>query len=188
MRGFERLARDLEVRELEAEQPRFRVAIALHAALRQLHVVLVPPARELVALRAQLGHELVEPRVVHVAGMCDAQLRDDVTGMPFPVDQHAAHARIREQPVDAVPLETVRGVEVIVYDRSRTIPCEEVPSLAMPPRGAMSELLEQTAHARSHAARMGVAVAARLAVMPREREEVLRLAGLEPQCRGDPLQ
>src|SRR5690606_3028936 len=135
-----------------------------------------------------LGHELVEPRVVHVAGMCDAQLRDDVTGMPFPVDQHAAHARIREQPVDAVPLETVRGVEVIVYDRSRTIPCEEVPSLAMHPRGAMSELLEQTAHARSHAARMGVAVAARLAVMPREREEVLRLAGLEPQCRGDPLQ
>src|SRR5690606_10987418 len=67
-------------------------------------------------------------------------------------------------------------------------PGEEVPALAVHPRGTLLELLEQTMHARGDDTRVRMPVAAGLAALPCEREEVLRLAGLQPERRGDPPQ
>src|SRR5690606_40130788 len=113
--------------------------------------------------------------------MRDPQLRHDVAGVPLPVDQHLAHALMREHPIDAVALEPLRSVDAVVNDRSGTVPGEEVPALAVHPRGALPELLEQTMHARGDDTRVRMPVAAGLAAPPRQRETGLRLAGRPPR-------
>src|SRR5690606_28702742 len=120
--------------------------------------------------------------------MRDPQLGHDVAGVPLPIDQHLAHPGMREHPIDAVALEPLRSVDAVVNDRSGTVPGEEVPALAVHPRGTLPELLEQTMHTRGDDACVRMPVAAGFAALPREREEVLRLAGLQPQRRGDPPQ